>query len=386
MTTRSTGTRPSANSRGVRFVVVGNPENRRVTLFGEALREAGLPPPEVVPWLEVVRDPARMRAVDGGPALVRIDACGEDFAVERELLARGGFAEAFTIEERRGEVIAPAVAHRGFLQVLGELAAVFAERPAWRVLNPPHEIAELFDKARTSRRYRAHGLPVPEFLEEVPRAAADLLEACRARGWKQVFVKPTMGSSASGVLLVSIGRKGAVIRTSLEWDPPRWYNNLRLSSYQTAADVSRALEFVLAQGAQVERAIPKARLDGAYFDCRVLCIAGEPRFVVVRQNQHPITNLHLGGFRGSVEALRAALAPGAWEAMLSTCRGVAALYRSLHVGLDVLFEEDFDHHRVIEANAFGDLLPNLTLEGRSVYRLEIDEALRCRGMDASTLT
>ena len=58
----------------MRFVLVGNPENRRVALFGEALREAGLPPPEVVPWLEVVRDPARMRAVDPGPALVRIDS------------------------------------------------------------------------------------------------------------------------------------------------------------------------------------------------------------------------------------------------------------------------------------------------------------------------
>ncbi len=364
----------------MRFVVVGNPENRRVTLFAAALHEAGLPAPEVVPWLEIVRDPARMRALDAGPALVRIDACGEDFAVERELLARGGFAEAYTIDERRGEVVAPAVAHRGFLQVLDALAAIFAERPAWRVLNPPPEIAELFDKARTSRRYRSHGIPVPEFLDEVPATAAALLDACRARGWKQVFVKPTMGSSASGVLLVQVGRKGAVIRTSLEWDSPRWFNNLRLSSYQTDADVTRAIEFVLAQGAQVERAVQKARLDGLFFDCRVLCIAGEPLFVVVRQNKHPITNLHLGGVRGSVDALRASLQPGAWEAMLSTCRRVAALYRSLHVGLDVLFEEDRVHHRVIEANAFGDLLPNLTLDGRSVYRVEIDEALRGAGL------
>lgn len=366
-----------------RFVVVGNPANRRVTLFGDALREAGLPAPEVVPWLEVVRDPARMRAVDAGPALVRIDSCGEDFAVERELLARGGYANAFTIEERRGEVIAPAASHRGFERVLAEIEAVFAERAQWTLLNQPDEIAELFDKRRTSRRFAAAGIPVPEFLEDVPASPAELLEACRARGWKQVFVKPTMGSSASGVLLLNVGSKSAVIRTSLEWDAPHWFNNLRLSHYQTPTDVARALAFVLEQGAQVERAVPKARLDGAYFDCRVLCIAGEPRFIVVRQNRHPITNLHLGGWRGSVDALRAALRPGAWEAMLATCRKVAALYRSLHVGLDVLFEEDFGQHRVIEANAFGDLLPNLSLDGRSVYRWEIDEALRLEKLACS---
>ncbi|MCC6333706.1 MAG: STM4014 family protein [Myxococcales bacterium] len=362
-----------------RFVVLGNPANRRVTLFADALREAGLPPPEVVPWLELLRSLDRLRELDAGPALVRIDSYGEDFAVERELLALGGFADAFTVEERRGEVLEPALSHRGFQQVLAQLKALFAERPAWRLLNEPDDIDELFDKRRTSRRFLSMGIPVPEFLEEVPATAPELLEACRARGWRQVFVKPTMGSSASGVLLVTMSSKGVTIRTSLEWDAPRWFNNLRLSHYRTPPEVTRALQFVLSLGAQVERAVPKARLGGAFFDCRVLCIAGEPRFVVVRQNRHPITNLHLGGWRGSVEELRAALRPGAWEAMLESCRKVAALYRSLQVGLDVLFEDDFVHHRVIEANAFGDLLPNLTQEGRSVYRWEIDEALKWTG-------
>lgn len=359
-----------------RFVIVGNPQNRRVTLFAEALAEAGQPPPEVVPWIELVRDASRLRAVDSGPALVRVDSHGEDFAVERELLERGGFADARTLEERRGEVIAPAASHRGFRRALAELSAIFGERPEWRVLNLPDEIEELFDKRRTSRRFRDAGVPVPEFLDEVPTSSAALLDACRARGWKQVFVKPTMGSSASGVLLVTIGARSAVIRTSLEWDAPRWFNNLRLSHYRTPDAVNRALEFVLAQGAQVELAIPKARLDGEFFDLRVLCVAGEPRFFVVRQNAHPITNLHLGGRRGSLEALHARLQPGAWDALLASCRRVASLYHSLHLGLDVLVEEDFSHHRVIEANAFGDLLPNLTLEGRSVYRWEIEAALR----------
>ena len=357
-----------------RFLIIGNPANRRVSLFLEALAEQGLEA-DVVAWVDLLRSFSVLEAIEG-PRLVRIDSYGEDFAVERELLRRGGFPDAETVPERHGEVLAPALSYLGFQGVLRELDAFFATRPEWQLLHFPKEIDELFDKRRTSRRFLAAGVPVPEFLEEVPSSPSALLDAVRARGWRQIFVKPTMGSSASGVLLVSLTDAGATIRTSLEWEAPRWFNNLRLSHYRTKAEVDRALGFVLALDAQVELAIPKARLGGAYFDCRVLCIAGEPRFVVVRQNKHPITNPHLGGWRGEVSALQAAMPEGAWEAAMDSCRKVASLYRSLQLGLDVMFEPGLARHRVIEANAFGDLLPNLTLEGLSVYGWEIREALR----------
>ncbi len=329
----------------------------------------------MVPWIDLVRSAAALEKISTEPRLVRIDSYGENFDVERELLRRGGFPDALKLEERKGQVIAPALAHRGFQTVLTELETLFSARPKWKLLNFTSEIDELFDKRRTSRRFHAAGIPVPEFLEDVPDSPEALLDAVRARGWKQIFVKPAMGSSASGVLLVTVSAKSAAIRTSLEWDAPRWFNNLRLSHYRTKAEVNRALAFVLTQGAQVELAIPKATLADAFFDCRVLCIAGEPRFVVVRQNQHEITNLHLGGWRGDLAALKAAMPPGAWDSAMESCRKVARLYRSLQVGIDLMFEPDLARHRVIEANAFGDLLPNLTLDGLSVYGWEIREAM-----------
>jgi len=360
------------------YLIIANPKNRRVTLFTEALREAGQPAPEVVSWLDLLRDFNVLERIPDSPRFVRIDSFGEDFEVERLMLARGGFANAAQYEERHGEVIAPALAHRGFLTVLAQLSKLFATRPQWRVLNPVNEIEEFFDKRRTSRRFHDAGIPVPDFLEDVPTSPEQVLAVARERGWRQLFVKPTMGSSASMVLLVSLTPRHAEIRTSLEWDAPRWFNNLKLRHYRTPTDVNRALDFVLSQGAQVELAIPKAKLDDAFFDCRVVCIAGEPRFVIVRQNEHPITNLHLGGWRGEVVKLRAAMPPGAWDAAMETCRRVAKLYRSLHLGLDVMFEPGFERHRVIEANAFGDLFPNATLDGRSVYRWEVDAAERLR--------
>ena len=362
-----------------RFLLIGNPANRRVGLFTEALREAGQPEPLVLAWLDLLKaDFEPLRAVKEPELFVRVDSFGEDFEVEKRLLALGGLDGAAELPERKGQQLEPAMSNRGFQRCLGVLAEVFAARPGWKVLNVPAEIDELFDKRRTSRRFHAASIPVPDFLEEAPADAEALFEEMRRRHWPRTFVKPAMGSSASGVLLVSILPKtGPTITTSLEWDAPHWFNNLKLSHYRTPQSVERALRFVLAQGAVVERAIPKATLNDAFFDLRVVCIAGEPRFVVVRQNKHEITNLHLGGWRGDLSALEATVPAPRWAAMLESCRKVAALYRSLHVGLDVMFEPGFEQHRVIEANAFGDLFPNLTRDGKSVYRWEIDAALQC---------
>lgn len=349
----------------MKFLLLGNPENRRVRLFTDALDG----PCDVVSWREYLSEPRVLERFPDEPRFVRIDSYGEDFEVERLLLRRGGFEGE--IVERRGEVLAPRIAHAGFTDALRSLSALFAARPSWRILNVPEEIDELFDKRRTARRFREAGVPIPEFLEQVPDQPEELITVCRARGWRQIFVKPSMGSSASGVLLVTIGPRQVSIRTSLEWDAPRWFNNLRLSTHDTPESTERALRFVLSQGAQVERAIPKARIGDDFFDLRVLCIAHEPRFIVMRQSHHAITNLHLGGWRGDLDALKQRVQPAAWEAMLESCRTVAKRYRSLHVGLDVMFEPNLVDHRVIEANAFGDLLPNLFVEGKSVAEYEL---------------
>jgi len=38
---------------------------------------------------------------------------------------------------------------------------------------------------------------------------------------------------------------------------------------------------------------------------------------------------------------------------MQSCRTVAQCYRSLHLGIDLMFEPGLEAHRIIEANAFG---------------------------------
>ncbi len=316
------------------------------------------------------------------PTLVRIDSFGESFAVDRMLYARGFAAataegvstiepaRALSLVEDRGLFLCPRQHHLGFLSALEELEGIFAAHPRWKILNPPSAIRQLFDKRVTSRLYHRLGIPAPQFIDGVSNYD-DLRTRLDERGLEAAYVKLASGSSASGLGLYQ--RRGPEsLLTSLELAETGWYNNLKVRRYTDRARIRTVVDALCREGAQVEESVDKARLDGRVFDCRVLVVAGEPAFTVVRTSSLPITNLHLGGTRGDVDALRATCPPDAWEAAMSSCRSVSAAHGALHVGIDLLFTPRFDGHRVIEANAFGDLLPNLTHQGLSVYEWEIE--------------
>ncbi len=371
-----------------RFLILGNPENRRVTGFVATLRERGEPEPIVLAHRALLEQIERLAELPDEPLLVRLDATGEDGAVERLLLERGwadalgGGGETIDPDQLRarelrfGEIVAPRQRALGFLRYLRELDAVFAQRPSWRVLNPPSSVAELFDKRVTSRRYAALGVPVPEVLEGIT-TPEQLREAMRERGWTSVFVKLASGSSASCVAMVSLrpargGRPGLErALTTVHVRPDGRFNSLRLQELRERETIDDLLRFLLDEGSQIERAIAKPRIAGRWFDLRVLVIAGEPVFVVVRTSPHPITNLHLGGSRGDLTGLRQWVSAQAWRRAMDSARKVHAAHGCLHVGVDLLFESDLCDHRVIEANAFGDLLPGLERGGLSVYAWEI---------------
>ena len=373
-----------------RFLILGNPENRRITGFCAALREHGQPEPIVLSHRALLHEPAALLEIADQPLLVRIDATGEDPEVEALLLERG-FADAagsgcstidpLALRERGGvrfgEILAPRQHQLGYRRYLDQLAAVFEQRPSWRVLQSPTSIAELFDKRRTSRRYAELGIPVPEFLDGVD-SAEQLRAQMFARRWPAVFVKLACGSSASCVALYQYRPdqpERERLLTTVHVRPEGRFNSLRLQQLQARPAIDELIEFLLAEGSQVERSISKARIGSRVFDLRILVIAGEPAFVVPRASHHPITNLHLGGIRADLREVRDRVSTDAWRRAMTSAREVFAAHECLHVGVDLLFEADMHGHRVIEANAFGDLLPGLERAGRSVYAWEIAAAL-----------
>jgi hypothetical protein len=369
------------------FVIVGNPENRRVALFQEALAKRGRPAARVVRWLDLARGEDALAAVPREPALVRIDSFGEDFEVSKALLRRGfedaRDAGAWTLSAPEidalpydhGRIVAPRQEHMGFVRVLADLSRALEARPELRPLAPPARIPILFDKRACSRAFAAAGVPVPRPIEGV-RSAADLRRKMQSAGVDSVFVKLTCGSSASCLALYQHRRGGSEwLFTSMEIDGERLYNSLRPRRYRDRAAIDRLLGFLFREGSHVEEHVPKARIASHFFDTRMLVVGGEVAFTVVRKSLHPITNLHLGGVRGTLEELARRIPADVLSAARESCRAVAEIYGGLHVGVDVMFTSACDGHRVLEANAFGDLLPNLTRDGLSVYEWEVRAAL-----------
>jgi hypothetical protein len=368
-----------------RFAILGNPSSRRVTSFTRAAHGAGLDDPLVVSWLDLADDAERALAgLPDAPLWVRIESFGEDFEVERALLRRGShrapagsvvldLAQIAALRPDHGRIVAPRQAHEGFLAVLDDVDRVLTRRRAWRLMTPTWAIREMFDKGATSARLAALGVPVPRSRNGAPSAGA-LREALRAEGAMRVWVKLRCGSSASCLALWILSATETLI-TTMEAARGGYYNSKRVRRYGRRDDIDRAVGFLLGEGAHIEDDVPKATIKDRWVDARVLVIGGEPRFVVVRASRYPITNLHLGAARADPDELVRRCAPGAFEAALESSRVVARAYGALHVGVDVAILKDFSSHRILEANAFGDLLHGVTKDGMDPYAWEIRELL-----------
>jgi glutathione synthase/RimK-type ligase-like ATP-grasp enzyme len=335
------------------IAVVGNPANRRVVLFREAALTHGYTP-MVYAWRDVLTAPPRIDA-----DYVRIDSPGEDAEVDRLLRALGS-GDPGTRAAEHGEIIGTAAAHAGLRIALERLGTGDG-----LLLNPTADILTMSDKPRCHARLREAGIPVPEALPPVA-SWAELRAALGAGG--RVFVKPSHGSSASGVVALAVKGARVLAYTSVELAPDgRLFNNLRVRRYDREAEVAAVVDGLAPDGLHVERWFPKAGLDDRVLDLRVVVTGGNPGHVVVRTSTGPMTNLHLGNARGDTDRVRRAAGP-TWDQALDTCVRVAALFPgSLHVAVDLMIGASWRSHAVAEVNAFGDLLPGITHQGRGTY-------------------
>jgi glutathione synthase/RimK-type ligase-like ATP-grasp enzyme len=349
----------SANN--LRLGLIGNPENRRIRDFQDAVESSGRPRPACLAYADLLRDPGKLPRFDVD--LLRIDSPGENETVARALIALGGGPAqpdfAF------GEICHLREYHRGFCAVLALI-----ERLGLPCLNSPSDIRIMFDKWACHQRFLTHGVARPP-ATLAPEDFPSLLAQMRLRGHGRLFLKPLHGSSASGVCALrwSPHRQQLVAPFQLQFkrDQPVLINSLKVRTYTTLADIRLILGRLLPQGMISEHWIPKLTLPGGAVDLRVLVIAGEARHWVIRQSRHPMTNLHLGNQRGNEDALREHIGQPRLEAAFRLAEQAAACFPdSLYAGVDILL--DSQHRAFVgEINAFGDLLPRLLHRGESAY-------------------
>lgn len=357
------------------WLLIGPRDSRRLRGLQQALRERGLAAAEELHYEDLLAAPQRAaeRIAARPGALVKIESPGEAPALHAALIERGWRARGGAGEPprplRHGELAHQHHWYAGFRELLDALPA----RAGY--LNPPDDIAGMSDKLACQRRLRAQGIAIPPLLGEID-GYESLQALLREHDADQVFVKARYGSSGAGVLAYRRNRAGReAVYGSAELGEDggetRVFNSLKPRRYDDGAGIVRLVDAIAAQGAYVERWIPKPRAPDrghGHYDIRAVALDGFLRHRVARVGTGPLTNLHLGNRRG---ALAQWLGDSAMHALeIATQQAAMAFPRSRMIGFDLILREG--RSWVLEANAFGDLLLDLPWQGLSTYQ---DQAL-----------
>ena len=358
---------PSANKQDLikRLLVLGNSGSNRIAFLNEALERRGRAGVTLISWRDILNGVSLAESIRPGDA-VRIESPGRDAGIEAAFVGIGREAE-------KGEIFYPRRWYEGFCRTLDTLRCQLAQAPPHRLLNDTEEIAALFDKAETHRRFRDAGLPVPRALGAADSLPA-LAEKMKEQNVRQAFVKLAHGSSASGAIAVrtdGAGRWRAY--TTVEPEGSRFFNSRRIRVLDSPSDIDALLIALAPHNLHIEEWLPKASFQGHGFDVRALVIAGKLCHVVGRLSHTPMTNLHLLNPRASAASIRECVGEPAWRDLTELAERAARVFpNSLHLGLDAMWLPGFRRLAILEANAFGDLLPGALWNGQTTYETELE--------------
>ncbi len=370
------------------YVIIADPSSMRFEFYERDLRNFWkarevTPLVHAIDWREFAeRDGKIAQLLPAGPAVLRLESPARDFEVIRSILNAGQRrrqeAETRFLTARHGWIAPPSLLYSGLELCMDGLTQTLDDHQQIQSAICPRDVAVLFDKNETTRRLAAAGLPCPATFKPSGNAE-DLLDQLRQLNWKQAYVKLSHGSCASGIAVVDMDQSPSAVTTVTRLDG-QFYNTFDV--HRASDDELREiLNFIIRESATVQQSIPKARVAGQNFDIRAVVIDAEVVATVVRVSPHPMTNLHLGGWRGDIEQCRRIIPTRNWLDAMDHCVEAAALFDVPAVGIDVAFHRDSCQPYILELNAFGDFFPNwVNAKGQSIHSMEIEYSARRFGL------
>jgi hypothetical protein len=363
-------------------LLIGSASSRRSQLLEAAGRAIGLRV-GVIDWRNVLRDDAAAdahieRALRDGHVWCKIDPPSDDpntvSAFIQEGFRHSSIDSSAPHTLRHGEL---AHMHWWYAGFMAALARLESRLQGVRLFTPMKQIALMCDKLACQRHLTRNNIDVPALLGEV--TSLDAFEAQYPPDEAPaVFIKPRYGSSAAGVVALRRHRDGRVRAYSSARlaNDGALYSHLKISVYSRREEIRALIDALATQGAYAERWIAKPRAPvapDANYDLRVVAFCGRPRQRVARISRSPMTNLHLGNRRSAPHWLGGTQV----DAIERTVSQAASVFTpSLSIGFDVVLQSSRAY--VLEANAFGDLLPGLEFDGAGTFddqvrRVRLDE-------------
>jgi len=334
-------------------------------------------PPVLLTWNDVLETPERLPAWLGPDCYVRLDSPDQDDRAKAPLYHLGAAAAeaaglpVFGTEAVQrlgfGEIGSPSQLAFGIGAAAAQIAAIAARAGACVSIHAD-DVATCFDKAASSQRLARANVPTPRL--HIVQGGFHALTAIMDReGWSRVFVKLRHGAAAAGMMaLVRHGDRWAATTTAVAGDNGRPCATRALRRITQQTEIARIIDQLAPLGLTIEQWLPKIGLEGQTVDLRMVVMGGEQVFPVLRSSPHPITNLHIGGRRGSADALAAKVGPTAWADILATARQAARQFPTAQcLGIDMAVLVDGVRHAVLEVNAFGDHVRDFAVEGVTIH-------------------
>lgn len=355
------------------WVVLGVARSKRVRGLQAARSRLGLRPATVLEWGDWLALPAPRSQAFFAPHLrdgtvFKIEPPGDDAEAHHRLIELGctRLGRPPRAPLAHGEFAASDAWFDGFTQAMHLVDGVLREVGGVRVVNGPHDILAMTDKWRCQQRLQAHGADIPALLGPVG-SAEEFAALVDHHGLDRVFLKSRYGSSAAGVVAYRRNRRGQQQATTSAQLAPgtadRLFNVKRLRSYTRPSEIRHVFDLIAAQGAYAEAWVPKPRHGAGHFDVRVVTLAGRAAHRVARVGLRTLTNLHLDSERADPAAL---LDGETLQQMAAAADHAATAFtESRVIGFDLVVRPG--SVRVLEANAFGDLLPGLQWRGHDTH-------------------
>ncbi|NME69446.1 STM4014 family protein [Flammeovirga aprica] len=364
----------------MKVILLGNPENRRLQMMQEALHSFGLNY-QTIAWIDFLSTPQLFDAILEDHDVIKIDSFGENFDVFKALLKWGLKAikkesyhqiselEIENLKNDKGKIQFSRQAYLGLKKALEWIENSVKQKKNIRFINTPQAILQMFDKKASHQILSNNSIPKTRFLGTV-KNYDDLSQLMTEQNTHQVFIKLVHGSSSSGVMAYRRSKSREVLKTSVEIDTnSELYNSLKIRTYRDTEKIRLIVDQLAKENLLVEKWEPKATFDNKVFDLRLVVINQKVEHVVMRCSNSPMTNLHLGNERGNLKALKEFIGIEKWEEVKQTAiQAVSSFEGAMIAGVDLMLQSNNHKVKIIEVNAFGDLVPRIVNpQGRTTY-------------------
>ena len=352
-----------------KFITIGSPDARRVQFWEAALQQYNCKH-QVITYQQIIEN-YFLKITE--PTTIRLASTGEDFELGKIIMGMGGYSDAHLLSFEKGLIYPNDFWYKGFCVLLKKIENFTLQNPLVKTMNSPAAIQLAFHKLKCQQFLNQKNISTPKIILDKVLDYDSLIEKMEAENIHQVFIKPYHGSSASGVMALRQSNGRQMLYTTIHLQGGKMYNHLKLQKYNSLLDIKTIINKMVPSGLLVEEWIRKKTFQEKSVDFRILVINGKAVFVVPRMSPHFITNLHLGNEKGNIEAVEKVWGSDVIKkAKDLAIQAVDEIDGLFYAGVDVAISQKGKSY-ILEVNAFGDMLLNISKGGLNTYEYELKE-------------